>query len=335
VNAAITAAERIADDVLLPRALATDAALAVPPDSLTELARAGLFGLYGPRAFGGLGLEGAAALAVIERLASGCLTTTFVWMQHHSAVRAVSQASDSLRDSWLGALCRGERRAGVAFAGLRRPGPPVLTGERVDGGYLLDGVAPWVTGWGSVGVVLVAARDQATAGGDIVWSLVDAGTSPTLTVEPLRLMVVNASATVTARFSRHFVDDDRVVGVEPFEQWRVRDEGGIRTNGSLALGVAWRAAHLLGSSELTDRVHACRRRLDSAGPAELPNARAEASELALATATTLVVATGGKAVLESELAQLLAREAVFLLVFGQTAAIKAEQLKARAALQTD
>jgi hypothetical protein len=41
-------------------------------------------------------------------------------------------------------------------------------------------------------------------------------------------------------------------------------------------------------------------------------------------------------VLETELAQLLAREAVFLLVFGQTPAIKAEQLMARAAeAQTD
>ena len=62
-------------------------------------------------------------------------------------------------------------------------------------------------------------------------------------------------------------------------------------------------------------------------------AGAEASELALTAATTLVVAVGGRAVLQTELAQLLAREAVFLLVFGQTAAIKSEQLRVRAADQ--
>lgn len=328
--------ERLADDVLLPRAIATDLAVAVPPESLSQLARAGLFGLYGPKTAGGLDLDDNDALAVIERLASGCLTTTFVWMQHHSAVRALAQAAESLQTDWLGPLCRGERRAGVAFAGLRRSGPPVLVAERVDAGYLLDGAAPWVTGWGSIDVVLVAARDLRTTDGDIVWSLVDATTGPTLHVEHLRLMALNASATVTARFERHLVPDERVVGTEGFEQWRARDEAGLRTNGSLALGVAWRAAHVLGSAELLDRIGRCRDRLDSAAVAELPTARSEASELALTATTTLVVATGGRAVLETELAQLLAREAVFLLVFGQTPAIKAEQLMARAAeAQTD
>jgi len=329
VNATILAAERLAEEVLLPQALVTDGAAQVPAESLSELARAGFFGLYGPEAFGGLGLDGSDALAVIERLASGCLTTTFVWMQHHSAVRAVAHSDETLQARWLQPLCSGHLRAGVAFAGLRRPGPPVLVAERVEGGYLLDGTAPWVTGWGTVDVVLVAARDLGTPGGDIVWSLLDATAGPTLAVEHLRLMALNASATVTARFQRHVVSDDRVVGIEVFDQWRGRDEAGLRTNGSLALGVSWRAAHLPGSDELLDRVRQCRQRLDSATALELPLARAEASELALETTTTLVVATGGRAVLATELAQLLAREAVFLLVFGQTAAIKTEQLRAR------
>jgi len=42
--------------------------------------------------------------------------------------------------------------------------------RRVDGGYLLAGDAPWVTGWDMVDTLYVAARDEDT----IVWALLDA-----------------------------------------------------------------------------------------------------------------------------------------------------------------
>jgi alkylation response protein AidB-like acyl-CoA dehydrogenase len=58
----------------------------------------------------------------------------------------------------------------------------------------------------------------------------------------------------------------------------------------------------------------------------MPEERARASELALRAATTLVVSGGGRSIALDHHAQRLAREALFLLVFGQTAAIKAVQL---------
>jgi alkylation response protein AidB-like acyl-CoA dehydrogenase len=54
--------------------------------------------------------------------------------------------------------------------------------------------------------------------------------------------------------------------------------------------------------------------------------RARASEFALRAATTLVVSGGGRSISLEHHAQRLAREALFLLVFGQTATIKAAQL---------
>jgi transcriptional regulator of acetoin/glycerol metabolism len=59
----------------------------------------------------------------------------------------------------------------------------------------------------------------------------------------------------------------------------------------------------------------------------MPEQRARASELALRAATTLVVSGGGRAIALDHQAQRLAREALFLLVFGQTATIKAAQLR--------
>jgi alkylation response protein AidB-like acyl-CoA dehydrogenase len=322
----VAIARRISDEVLFPGALDVDASDIVPVDRLDCLAGAGFYGLAGPTEAGGMGLAAiTAAHKIIEILAGGCLTTTFVWIQHHGAVRAVAEeAPRALREAFLGPLCRGTIRGGVAFSGLRRPGPPILTASPDPGGWRFDGSAPWVTGWGRVDVVRAAARRD---NGDIVWALIDAAASPSLSVEPLRLAAVNASATVTLRFRDHLVQADRVISIQQFEEWQVRDRAGLRLNGSLALGVAARCAALLGSGPLGESIRACREALDHGAPEAMPSLRARASGLALRAATTLVVAGGGRAIGLDQQAQRLAREALFLLVFGQTSAIKAAQLE--------
>jgi alkylation response protein AidB-like acyl-CoA dehydrogenase len=322
----IAVARRISDEVLFPGALDVDASDIVPVDRLDCLADAGLYGLAGPSEAGGMGLADiSAAYEIIEILAGGCLTTTFVWIQHHGAVRALAEeAPQMLRDAFLTSLCRGTIRAGVAFSGLRRPGPPILSASRDPGGWRFDGHAPWVTGWGRVDVVRAAARRE---NGDIVWALIDATAGPSLNVETLRLAAVNASATVTLRFRDHLVPTDRVIAIQPFDEWQARDRAGLRLNGSLALGVAGRCAALLGSGPLSERVRACREALDQGEPSAMPSLRARASELAVRAATTLVVTGGGRAIAMDQQAQRLAREALFLLVFGQTSAIKAAQLE--------
>lgn len=317
-------AREISDGVLFPGALEVDLSEVVPVERLDLLAAAGFYGLAGSSDAGGMGLaDMATALEIIEILASGCLTTTFVWIQHHGAVRALVDAPPALRDAWLSRLCTGTVRAGVAFSGLRRPGPPILTAAPDGDGWRFNGLAPWVTGWGRVDVVRAAARRE---DGDIVWALVDATAGRTLKAEPLRLAAVNASATVTLSFDNHLVPPDRVISMQPFDEWLVADRASLRLNGSLALGVIRRCAALLDSTSLAVKLQECRRALDGASPDAMPEQRARASELALRAATTLVVSGGGRAIALNHQAQRLAREAMFLLVFGQTAAIKAAQL---------
>jgi alkylation response protein AidB-like acyl-CoA dehydrogenase len=322
---AIAAARRLSDDVLFPGALEVDASAIVPVERLDRLAEAGLYGLAGPSSAQGMGLgDMATGLEIIEILAGGDLTTTFVWIQHHGAVRALVEAGPSaLRDRFLEPMCRGAVRAGVAFSGLRRPGPPILTAAPAPGGWHFSGSAPWVTGWGRIDVIRAAARRE---DGDIVWALIDARSGPSLDAEPLCLAAVNASATVTLSFREHFIGDDRVIAIQPYDEWQNRDRAGLRLNGSLALGVAGRCASILESDALGHAVSACRETLDQATPDALPAARARASDLAMHAATTLVVSGGGRSITRDHHAQRLAREALFLLVFGQTASIKASQL---------
>ncbi len=71
-----------------------------------------------------------------------------------------------------------------------------------------------------------------------------------------------------------------------------------------------------------DQLTACRAGLDTAGPDHLPAARAAACELAMRAAAALVVTQGARAILADQDAQRLAREALFLLVFGSRPTIK-------------
>jgi alkylation response protein AidB-like acyl-CoA dehydrogenase len=318
----LSAAAQLADDVLFPAAAGVEAAGVVPIGHLDLLAAEGLYGLAAEPA-----TDRAGMFRIVEILASGCLATTFVWMQHHGVLRAV--ADSPLRDRFFAGLRSGRVRAGTAQGGLR-PGPPLLRVTSAEGGYVLDGEAPWVTGWGLVDVVLVAARSE----DDLChWLLLDAVPAAGLSVEPLELLAVTASRTVHMRFTGYAVPADRLVGTLPFAQWPGRDAAGLRPNGSLALGVATRSARLLAPADaglaaaLTSTVETVRSELDRVGQADLPAARASASALALRCATGLVVATGARSVLAGQTAGRLLREAAFLQVFGSRPAIRAELLR--------
>ncbi|HEU5108423.1 MAG TPA: acyl-CoA dehydrogenase family protein, partial [Micromonosporaceae bacterium] len=193
---AIAAAERIAQDVLLPAAEAVDRADRVPVEHFDLLGREGLYGLAGPQAAGRDALG-----AVVEALASGCLATTFVWLQHHGALAgAAGSARPEVRERWVRPLATGERRAGIALAGLR-PDPAPLR-VRADGGpgFVLSGEVAWVTGWDMIDTVYLAARDA----DDLVhFFLLDAVAGDTLSARPLELIAAQASRTVTLRFDGH------------------------------------------------------------------------------------------------------------------------------------
>ena len=319
--AGLRRAQEIADDVLFPAALAVDASDRLPVAHLDLLAEQGFYSLAAPPELSTLDLPDFPAVCrVIETLAGGCLTTTFVWAQHHNAVMATANSgNEALKEEFLKPLATGQRRAGLAIGAAVRPGPAALRATAVDGGYRLDGSAPWVSGWGLVDTLYIAGRD---ADDLLVWALVDATESETLTVEPLALTAVNASSTVTVHLRDHFVPAARITGTMPLEAWRQRDPAMLRFNGSLALGVAARAVTLTGSPELAKQLEMARDTLDQSGPDTMPQARAGASELALRACAALAVAEGSKAVLRDQHAQRLFREATFLLVFGSRPGIR-------------
>jgi alkylation response protein AidB-like acyl-CoA dehydrogenase len=316
---AIRQAQQLADTVLYPSAMDVDAADRVPRSHLDALAAAGLYGIAGPACYGGMNVDLATFCSVIQIMAGSCLATTFVWLQHHGVVRALAAAqNEDLRSAWLGPLCRGQRRAGIALGGAR-PGPALLRARPAAGGYLLDGTAPWVTGWGMVDAIYTLARDEA---GQLVAGLLPATDGEHLAARRLRLVAVNASCTVELDFTGYFVPEQLVCSVFPQREWLARDAQGLRANGSLALGVATRCCELIGAGPLDRELARLRDRLDAADTDAMPAARAAAAAFAFRAAGAAVAATGSRAIMAGQHPQRLAREALFLLVFGSRPAIK-------------
>ena len=248
--------------------------------------------------------------AVQEALASGCLTTAFVWAQHLGLVHALSLSTDeSLRSTWLEPLARGDVRAGLALGGALPE--PTLLAQPSAAGWTLDGVSPFVAGWGLIDVVHTAARAR---DGEVVWLIVDAAASSSLRVERLPLVALNATVTVRATFDRLEVPVDRVTAKHP--------PGGatppevLRLHVALGLGVASRCCRLLGASALDDELAALREQLDSLDPSTIAADRARAGELAVRAAAALMATVGSRSILLSDHAQRLAREALFMLVYA-------------------
>lgn len=307
----VETAQRLADEVLFPAALATDASETLPVELLDALAAEGLYGIVGPESADGAGAGLLELCAAIEALASGCLTTTFVWVQHHGAVRATTLTENEAIRDWLPTLCRGGWRAGLALGGAI-PGEPRLVATEVDGGWQLDGTSPFVSGWGRIDVVLTLAR---TEDGRLVSLLLDARESETLVADRLQLVALNATATVSASFRGHVVPGGRVTSVAAYVEGPTPPEV-IRIHAAQALGVASRCCSLLGRSPLDDDLVRCRVELDRLDPETIESARAEAGELAARAAAALAVHSGSRSLLLDGHPQRLAREALFTLVYA-------------------
>lgn len=324
-------AHEVAEDVLFPAADSVDADGEIPSSHFAALAEAGFYGLAAPPDRGGPALDTGELVAVVEILCGGCLATAFTWMQHHGVVSSLaSSPNHDLRERLWDGLVNGSVRGGVAFAGAI-PQPPLLYARRVDGGYVLDGVAPFVTGWDIGDVLQLSARDEFDD--SIVHLVVDATATEAVVVEELPLIAARGSNTVRLRLDGFEVPDARVANVTSPEVFAAGQVFGSWLNGCMATGVARRCR-----TELAERgvdvdpfesaADTVRERLDKAltGAGDLYDARAAASELAIVTAAALVTATGSAASIGGSTAERLMREATLTLVAASRPQIRSALL---------
>ena len=339
-TALVSRVDRVCADVIEPAALDVDVDV-VPRSHLDALAPTGIFG---SAAAGGA--PPSQVRAAHERLAGACLSTWFVVAQHQTPLQLARAAAAELSEAVVPLLESGTSVAGIAFSHLRRWPHRQVEVERMPNGWTFSGTAPWYTGWGINDVAVLAG---ASADGQVVFALAPAEAQPSLRPgSPARTVAVGAARTVPLHLDRLLVPDDGVLAVVPIGQWAAADRAKTANVSPSVLGVTTAAVNRLldGADEpgrragarLAEQTHAVREQayamIDRVDAMERLDRRvelrAQALRLCLDATTALVVSRGGRAMLTSDDAQMMARWALFLTVQAQTPAVR-EALLATAA----
>jgi alkylation response protein AidB-like acyl-CoA dehydrogenase len=354
------AAACLGAELLEPHAAAADdPRRGVAPERLAALAEAGLYSIKVPTELGGFGADDRVDAEVVELIAASCAASWFVMTQHRLPAALVCDPLAGLPEGSAQAgpsvaahrkeLSRARRRAGIAVAHIRRPGPPAIRAEPDGrGGYLLRGRADWCTGWGLIDAVLVAA---AAPGDRLVFALKPATTQPGLRAsDPLPLAVMGGTRTVALELDGLTVAAEDVLLTVSAPTWHRVDLHRTANTTPAMLGLLRRALVELerlgrerdrpAAFELAHRLAAPAARLRQRAyrlltevPAELAvnertALRGQLSELTVRATHALIAARAGSAMLLSSPEQRWAREAAFYLVQAQTDAVRTAQLAA-------
>lgn len=289
-----------------------------------------------------------------ELLAGSDASTWFCWAQHQTPLRTLEAAGENapqeLREQVLPGLRTGGLIAAVAFAHVRRPGPPNPVARRVAGGWQLDGNLDWVTSWDIADVVMVMARAvEVDRPGDnrLVCAYLPAGhaseVTPGLTAgEPLDLIAMSGTHTRPVTLDGVVVPENRIGAVLDADDWRARDAVTTSDANPAAFGLIRASVAELqaiadsrGDSALAGLVSALTqecRQLRSAAYAAVDGQRpvddrlplrAHSLDLLARATTAVVVARAGAAMRTGTSAERRAREALFLQVQAQTSATRA------------
>lgn len=335
--------------VVAPDAARVDAE-GVRRDTLDALAEAGLLGtaLETPASQRELG----------ELLAGSDATTWFCWVQHQTPLRTlegsaaglIAGAPAALADELLPGMRAGRLLGAVAFAHVRRPGPPNPVATRVEGGWRLDGELDWVTSWDLADVVMVMAQAGHPDADRLICCYLPAGSSAVATpgVHPgatLPLLSMSGTHTRPVRLDGVHVPDDRVGAILDRKAWLAADAVRTADANPAAFGVARGAIaelHQVAESRadetmralVTSLVHECRAVRDAAYAAAEAGAgvpdrlalRAASLELAARAATSVVIGRSGAAMRRGCSAERRLRESMFLQVQAQTAASRQASL---------
>ena len=340
-DALLEKARRVARDVLAPNANTVDDSERVPHQNLRALAEEGLFALAVPTAHGGAGAPPRVLRRFHGILAEACGTTAFVSIQHATACTQITRSpSESLRARLLPRMARGDLMGAPAFSHLRRPGPPAVRVTEEPDALVFDGVAPWVTGWGAIGVITLGGT---LPDGRFLHAALLIDETPGLKAwPPMRLATMSASATVSLTLSRARVRRDNLLLVQTPDEARAADVAATLNQVPCSLGVASAAATLLEGRAAEDptvepfarslraQIDTCWRDLetwadrpeDPAFPTSALAVRAHAIDLGVRATTAAIVATGGSALKRDRDAQRIYREAILYAVAPQTASLR-------------
>jgi alkylation response protein AidB-like acyl-CoA dehydrogenase len=330
---------------IAPRANEIDQQPEALRGALQSLCTHELMALRRPAEFGGPAISEPAFREFQEAVARYSGSVAFLQTQHQSAVSMISKSDNvALKDDYLPKMGNGERLVGIGFSQLRRSGDPIMKARRVEGGYVLDGHVPWVTGWSFYPEFLIgAALPDGTAVFGVVPLAKTERNGGSITVsEPMRLAAMETPMTVTADFSNWHLPDKLVAFVKPAGWIKNNDLINIVLQGHFAIGCAKAGLDIIEGAgkkkqlpfieasfkKLSDELDECRKATTTAQATadeetteERLKLRAWAIDLAVRCAHAAVAVSSGAANSIHHPAQRVYREAMVYTVSAQTASI--------------
>jgi alkylation response protein AidB-like acyl-CoA dehydrogenase len=330
-----------------PRAQAVDRDPEALRTALDGLAERDLLALKRPEEFGGPDLPEPAFRRFQEEVARTSGSLAFLQTQHQSAVSMIARGENrALAAEYLPEMGNGRRKVGIGFSQLRRPGPPVMRAEPVEGGYRLVGSVPWVTGWTFYEEFLIGAQ---LPDGRAVFGPVPLRSSPGIRVsEPMTLAAMNSANTVSVEIEDLFLPEARVAFIKPAGWIRHNDMINVALQGHFAIGCAQAGIDIVRSAAerkghaflldaaaaLEEELAGCRSATARAQEtryeettADRLHVRAWAIELAVRCAHAGIAASSGAANSLDHPAQRVYREALVYTVSAQTTPIMEATLK--------
>ncbi|MCS6941779.1 MAG: acyl-CoA dehydrogenase family protein [Geminocystis sp.] len=275
---------------------------------------------------------------------SGALS--FLQTQHQSALGFINQSENQkLQEKYLSLLKEKNLFFGVAFSHLRREGKPLVTASVCEGGYQLDGFLPWVTGYGIFSYLIVGAT---LPDGRELYGIIPFESQPPALEfsQPLKLLAMGSTNTVTARLQGWFLPEEEVVFIKPKDSIHVKDKDNVLHHGFFPLGCSQAALQVLRENlnkihlpslekvymKLEEEEKLLRGRMFSSltNPdirfADKLKLRGEAIHLAHRCTLACIISSKGSASLLDNTANRLHREALLYSVSGQTRWVLEESL---------
>ena len=200
-----------------------------------------------PPELGGTGLSEADYCRLQISLARTSGALTFLQTQHQSAVSKLARSDNKSLRQFCPDAATGKVKIGVGFSHLRRIGKPVMQAHPTKRGYVLTGTVPWITGYNFFDFFILGAtlpdgrelygllpfKDSFQAGGKLTFS------------EPMQLLAVTATNTVSAVVENWFLEDSRLVTINPAGAIHDSSRQNILNHGFYALGCAEAALDIL------------------------------------------------------------------------------------------
>lgn len=350
VDDLLAATQELVDKELKPLTVKIDLEGYYPEEVLRKLGPLGAFRQHLPSARPDGVTDMGAAIRAMATVSHECMSTGFaMWCQDTCGWYVQTAENSALQDLWLPKIAAGEVLAGTgmsntmkAFAGIE---PLRLRGQRVDGGYVVNGSLPWVSNLGPDHVfgTLFALEGEPERS---VMALVDCASEGFELRLSAHFTALEGTRTFACIFENVFIPDEMIIDHDGGAFLKRSRAGMIMLQFGMGVGniqscidLSREVEPLLGhvNSYLDDRPDELQEELDDAVDAALALAedpfetseeyfreilqlRLAAGELAIRASQSAMLHTGAKGYLNTAPAQRKLRESYFIAIV--TPAIK-------------